>query len=243
MSSWETAELLLLLRPANTSQLHIHTYKSLTDMPYTLAVLGCGTMGIAVLSGVLSSSAELHAPVADSHGSNGNANSNGDAKVNGEGSGSLENSQVLSPDLDYLPNAYIATVAREESARKLTKTFRSMQGGQDVKVLAAKNVEAVQQADVVLLWCANAESNLRKDYRGSGVRLLKLLPCSAASPNWLTLSLPKRACKARSRASSSSPSSPAQRSTSSRAGPRLPRASFAQCQTLPARWETASPAP
>ena len=131
-------------------------------MPYTLAVLGCGTMGIAVLSGVLSSSAELHAPVADSHGSNGNGNGNGDANGNGEGSGSLENSQVLSPDLDYLPNAYIATVAREESARKLTKTFRSMQGGQAVKVLAAKNVEAVQQADVVLLWCGERSARISR---------------------------------------------------------------------------------
>lgn len=121
-------------------------------MPYTLAVLGCGTMGIAVLSGTLSSVAEMQARLAQNGDSSNGIDSSSSSTTATAALDSPSSSQFLSPDLDALPNAYIATVAREESARKLTKTFKAMVGGAGVKVLAGKNVEAAQQADVVLLW-------------------------------------------------------------------------------------------
>ena len=120
-------------------------------MPYTLAVLGCGTMGIAVLSGTLSNVAEVQARLSQSNGSSNGLNGSSQANDNIDTS-SPSSSQILIPDLEALPDAYIATVAREESARKLSKTFRSMVGGSAVQVLAGKNVEAAEKADVVLLW-------------------------------------------------------------------------------------------
>lgn len=36
-------------------------------MPYTLCILGCGTMGIAVLSGVLDNLSNPHAPNSSNH--------------------------------------------------------------------------------------------------------------------------------------------------------------------------------
>lgn len=53
-----------------------------------------------------------------------------------------------------LPSKYLACVNREESVQALQKTCLSLGAlGSLVKVLAHKNVEAVQQSDVVLLCC------------------------------------------------------------------------------------------
>jgi len=53
-----------------------------------------------------------------------------------------------------LPKRFIATVNREESAKKLRKYFGSLGGlASTVEVTAGKNVEAAQQADVVILAC------------------------------------------------------------------------------------------
>lgn len=55
-----------------------------------------------------------------------------------------------------LPSKFLACVNREESVQALQKTCLSLGSlGSLVKVLARKNVEAVQQSDVVLLWCAS----------------------------------------------------------------------------------------
>lgn len=122
-------------------------------MPYTLAVLGCGTMGIAILSGTLSNVAEVQSRLSQSNGSSSGHHAVAlNEVVGGTDTPSPGSSQILNPDLDALPDAYIATVAREESARKLSKTFKTMVGGSAVRVLAGKNVEAAEKADVVLLW-------------------------------------------------------------------------------------------
>jgi pyrroline-5-carboxylate reductase len=108
-------------------------------------------MGIAVTSGVLATVSEIQ-------GSSSSSSSNG----SGSGVKSLANgasappspgsSQLFDGDLESLPNAYIATVSREESARRLSKTFKALPGGAAVKVQAGNNIEAVSQSDVVLLW-------------------------------------------------------------------------------------------
>lgn len=124
-------------------------------MPYTLCVLGCGTMGVAVTSGVLSTVAEIRASI------NGNgsapttvaaASSAAQEARQGDAIPSPDASQIFDNDLETLPDAYIATVHRQESARRLTKTFKTIPGGAAVKVQAGVNVEAVKESDVVLLW-------------------------------------------------------------------------------------------
>ncbi|PPR04958.1 hypothetical protein CVT24_010416 [Panaeolus cyanescens] len=53
-----------------------------------------------------------------------------------------------------IPSRFIACVSREESARKLRHIFSGLGAlGSTVEVLAGKNLEAVQTADVVLLCC------------------------------------------------------------------------------------------
>lgn len=117
-------------------------------------------MGIAVTSGVLSTVAELQAAL---NGANSSTNGNGihpptsvaaasSAAQSAEVEPSPSSSQMFDGDLETLPNAYIATVHREESARRLSKTFKAIPGGASVKVQAGGNVKAVNDADVVLLW-------------------------------------------------------------------------------------------
>jgi len=53
-----------------------------------------------------------------------------------------------------VPTKFIATVKREESARKLKSVFEELGDlGKTVEVVAGSNLEAVKQADVVLLCC------------------------------------------------------------------------------------------
>ena len=102
-------------------------------------------MGVAVLSGVLSKAFENQAS---------QVNNDGSIEITSadDASPSLGNSQVIDRDLDSLPSAYIATVARQESVKKLTKIFKAISEDSNVRIQAGQNVEAVQKADVVLLW-------------------------------------------------------------------------------------------
>jgi pyrroline-5-carboxylate reductase len=50
-----------------------------------------------------------------------------------------------------LPDRFIACVNRRETAEKLKQTFGGL--GHPVEVLAGENLKAVQEADVVILWC------------------------------------------------------------------------------------------
>ncbi|PPQ76627.1 hypothetical protein CVT26_012734 [Gymnopilus dilepis] len=99
-------------------------------------LIGCGTMGIAILSGVIDS---LHAsPIP-----------NGSQKWESHTPGTL----TPVPDAT-VPSQFSACVSREESAVKLRKIFGSLgELGQNVQVLASRNLEAVQNSDVVILCC------------------------------------------------------------------------------------------
>ncbi|KAF8911081.1 pyrroline-5-carboxylate reductase [Gymnopilus junonius] len=105
-------------------------------MGYSLCVLGCGTMGIAILSGVIDS---LHT----------SSLSNGFQKWE------LHTPGTLTPIPDAtVPSQFTACVSREESAQKLRKIFGALgELGQSVEVLASKNLDAVKTADVVILCC------------------------------------------------------------------------------------------
>ncbi|BGP16842.1 hypothetical protein JCM10213_003338 [Rhodosporidiobolus nylandii] len=111
-------------------------------MPYQLCVLGCGTMGVAVLSGVLEN---LSSPRP--------ANTDGDESGPSTPMGSL----ILDPNSNprSLPDRFVATVNRAETVKKLRKTFEAIGPlGSMVQVRqSGENVKSVAESDVVLLCC------------------------------------------------------------------------------------------
>lgn len=113
-------------------------------MPYQLCVLGCGTMGIAVLSGILDN---LSSP-----------KSTDSSSLDDSAPSTPMGSLILDPNANpaSLPDRFIATVNRPESMKKLRKTFETLGGGlgSTVSVRQAKeNVKSVKESDVVLLCC------------------------------------------------------------------------------------------
>jgi len=94
----------------------------------TICVLGCGTMGVAIIRGTLDSIAGSDSP---------------------KSSASLESSASEDQDSLLRPAGFIACVNHEDSAAKLSKVL-----GDQVKVLhgAAGNVQGVKESNVVLLW-------------------------------------------------------------------------------------------
>ncbi|SCV71066.1 BQ2448_3828 [Microbotryum intermedium] len=113
-------------------------------MPYQLCILGCGTMGIAILSGVLDN---LSFPN-DPHEARNNAGETGPSTPMG--------SVILDPNNpDALPDRFIATVNRSESAKKLRRTFRDLGPlGSTVQVRQSdSNVSSVKESSVILLCC------------------------------------------------------------------------------------------
>ncbi|EMD38397.1 hypothetical protein CERSUDRAFT_113553 [Gelatoporia subvermispora B] len=108
-------------------------------MGYTLCVLGCGTMGVAVLSGVLASlDAQIGIPLSQ-------------PKWESHTPGTV--TPRVSDD-ESLPARFLACVSREETVKKLQATFFTAGSlGSSVEVLAGQNVRAVQEANVILLCC------------------------------------------------------------------------------------------
>ncbi|RDL37381.1 Pyrroline-5-carboxylate reductase [Venustampulla echinocandica] len=99
----------------------------------TLAVLGCGTMGIAILSGILSSLYEVQTPK----------------------SAFLQSPSGTSTPLEEvpsrLPSRFIACVRRPESAKRIKKELGAYT--KNVYIVQNDNVGACKEADVVLLGC------------------------------------------------------------------------------------------
>ncbi|KAI0310896.1 pyrroline-5-carboxylate reductase [Amylostereum chailletii] len=111
-------------------------------MGYTLCVLGCGTMGIAITSGVLASL-------------NSQSTLHGHIQAKWESHTPGTSTPVAGSDVDpSLPSHFIACVKREESAKRLEQTFAACESaGRAVEILVDQNVHAVQQSTVVLLCC------------------------------------------------------------------------------------------
>ncbi|KAH6668911.1 pyrroline carboxylate reductase [Halenospora varia] len=100
----------------------------------TLTVLGCGTMGIAILSGILSSLYELQTPKPSF----------------------LQNQSGTSTpafeDLpSRLPSKFIACVRRPESAKKIKTALSAY--SKTVNIVQNDNVNACKEGDVILLGC------------------------------------------------------------------------------------------
>ncbi|KAK5663989.1 hypothetical protein OQA88_202 [Cercophora sp. LCS_1] len=98
----------------------------------TMTVLGCGTMGIAILSGILSSLHDLQTqPPTPSP------------------SGTSTPAEELPT---RLPTKFIACVRRPESAKKLKAAFAPYSTS-SVTITTNDNVSAARKADIVLLAC------------------------------------------------------------------------------------------
>nr|CAG8501005.1 8216_t:CDS:2 [Entrophospora candida]CAG8506587.1 14994_t:CDS:2 [Entrophospora candida] len=87
----------------------------------TICILGCGTMGQAILSGVLKSLSNDTTIIAASSSS--------------------------TITTTFNPNKFIACVSNEESAKKLSKSLNN----ENVSVLSDKNVKGVSEADVIIM--------------------------------------------------------------------------------------------
>ncbi|CEH19043.1 pyrroline-5-carboxylate reductase [Ceraceosorus bombacis] len=137
--------------------------------PYTLGIVGCGTMGIAILSGILASSkafaaaallqSQVQSQSVSQSGSGADfaneALSESVADLLGEEEGEEEEEERRRKrmELKYLPGTFYACVARQESARRLKSVFAKEEGEGSVRVVAGDNVLAAQRCDVVLLAC------------------------------------------------------------------------------------------
>jgi pyrroline-5-carboxylate reductase len=110
-------------------------------MGYTLCVLGCGTMGVAILSGV-AASLDPHA----------RALAAGRAKWEAPTPGTRTPANEPDGTDDTVPARFVACVSREESARRLRGVFDPLGAlGAAIDVRVRENVAAVREADVVLL--------------------------------------------------------------------------------------------
>lgn len=104
-------------------------------------------MGIAILSGVLESLDAANRSLF-----------NGLPKWEVHTPGTL--TPTGTPDAS-VPTRFLACVNRESTAQKLVNVFAGVGDlAGKVEVVASKNVEAVRQADVVLLWCVPIQWNV-----------------------------------------------------------------------------------
>ena len=106
-----------------------HPQRESSEM--TMAVLACGTMGTAILSGVLDFQLSME-----------NGDNSKDLAATSQHGESFERVP--------LPKKYIATVGRDSTAKRLASTF-SEAGHSNVEVFQQRNVEAVRRSDIVLL--------------------------------------------------------------------------------------------
>ncbi|KAK2799167.1 Pyrroline-5-carboxylate reductase [Emmonsiellopsis sp. PD_5] len=98
----------------------------------TLTVLGCGTLGIAILSGIFASLAE-----SKSH------------SAYPPESGTATPSESVPQQ--KIPTKFIACVRRPESAKRIHKALDEFT--QQLTVLQSDNIKGVQEAEVVILGC------------------------------------------------------------------------------------------
>ncbi|PWN39267.1 pyrroline-5-carboxylate reductase [Ceraceosorus guamensis] len=136
--------------------------------PYALGIVGCGTMGIAILSGILASSkafaaaALLQSQAQQSQAAQSRTDvanealSESVADLLGEGGGEGgEEEERRRMELKYLPSTFYACVARQESGRRLKSLFANEREGEEgsVQVVVGDNLLAARRSDVVLLAC------------------------------------------------------------------------------------------
>ncbi|KAF2233458.1 pyrroline-5-carboxylate reductase [Viridothelium virens] len=101
---------------------------------FTLTVLGCGTMGIAILSGIFSALDSLQVNLSQPKSRSGTS------------------TPASSVDLPLrLPSRFVACVRRSQSVQRIKSSLSSSMTS--LEVLENENLRGVQGADVVLLGC------------------------------------------------------------------------------------------
>ena len=123
----------------------------------TLTVLGCGTLGIAILSGILASlSVSQHPsqPLRPAYPDSGTATPTGEAPP------------------PTTPSKFVTCVRRPESAKRIKLAVAEYD--YPVQILQNENVKGVKAADVVILGCKPymvaeilSEAGVRKHWRAS----------------------------------------------------------------------------
>lgn len=102
-------------------------------------------MGIAIMSGVLTNLEQRQAAY---------PNGRSTPREPVSGISTPTKAMALEASDDSLPDAFIATVGREETARKLRKTFQtstSLNDMIDIRSGAGANVSAAQESDIILI--------------------------------------------------------------------------------------------
>ncbi|KAL8705356.1 MAG: hypothetical protein Q9201_001512 [Fulgogasparrea decipioides] len=102
----------------------------------TLTVLGCGTLGIAILSGILNSLAPFNAS---------------DSSPSPSGTTTPAAQQEDGSLPPKVPSRFIACVTRDGSAKRIETVLSSHL--HSLTILKNRNLEGVQQADVIVLAC------------------------------------------------------------------------------------------
>ncbi|KAL8774256.1 MAG: hypothetical protein Q9209_001007 [Squamulea sp. 1 TL-2023] len=101
----------------------------------TLTILGCGTLGIAILSGILTSLSSVNS-----------------SEPSPSPSGTNTPAGPYEDDLpSRMPSRFIACVTRDASAKRVKTALSSNLSS--VTILKKENLKGVQQADVILLAC------------------------------------------------------------------------------------------
>ncbi|KIH94749.1 pyrroline-5-carboxylate reductase [Sporothrix brasiliensis 5110] len=130
----------------------------------TMAVLGCGTMGIAILSGILTELADMDAPrplqvvTSSASVSSLSALYTASQPTNGTSSSASASAAAAATEEmpERLPTHFLACVRRPEAAKRLRAALWAHSSV--VKAVVDDNVAAVQQAGVVLLACQASEA-------------------------------------------------------------------------------------
>jgi pyrroline-5-carboxylate reductase len=110
-----------------------------TPTDFTITFLGCGTLGTAILTGVLSALSQ--------HQMNGTP---GTATPNPLLPTRFYDATPCPP---ILPNTFLACVKRRESALRVQKALSELALGKRVEVLVSENVRGATLANIVVLGC------------------------------------------------------------------------------------------
>ncbi|KAL8925622.1 MAG: hypothetical protein Q9172_002126 [Xanthocarpia lactea] len=119
----------------NVPQVNGHAHKG-TEGDMTLTILGCGTLGIAILSGILTSLSSVKSS---------------EPSPSASGSTTPAAQQEEDNPPPRVPSRFIACVTRDASAKRVKTALSSHLSS--VTILQNENLKGVQQADVILLGC------------------------------------------------------------------------------------------
>ncbi|VUC21646.1 unnamed protein product [Clonostachys rosea] len=117
-----------------SSSLALTMHGSAQRQDFTMSVLGCGDMGIAILNGILTSLAELQGPKP------------------------LQTSGTATPAEEIperLPSRFFACVRSPETAKRVKSAL--WEHSSILKVVRNENIQCVQQSEVILLACQESK--------------------------------------------------------------------------------------